>query len=556
MAFLCLARTHGTAVEVRVLHRAMRYLELPGGEGGSLVDISMGLLGDVRAAQIPAVGLDNSHFSLIGNAGVRVPTVATMPDHLDTAPPGVYLGPYAADVPGTELVRPRVTQVIPLKYAATLIHRDGVAPKVAYQEIYGMLEADNILQACADVLTWLRVACTARGGAGELAPIPAVAQAFPILLLPAAVSEYVATKVEGDLSGFRTRARQGGGGDLEGMPAVVDVMRQIAEGVSGTRNPRVKTVEEACCETYPVLLRFCHVDTVDALAPIWSRQARGSKGEIYSILQQEFTKVCTGRGLTPDVYCPAVTTNVKQLVTSLNFAGHGKDDISVGCQPFLVSYSGADDHYRAMDDATYANQLDQGTANPSLADIREIRDKKKIKLPKDLNHVGYTLRRYAVLAHALFQGPGGTNPFVECLWVLANVFNDLLPVYLNEHQQLQGTAWYDVYPAHIIRHVQVNVDEYLQALQQVAPGGSLPPLPSFLELHRCLQCGSFQISAEWLPLPPSLTVAPPPPAPVNLTPAGATSIAVRNTRASTGGSVVSGLTGTTASNSTGRDSVT
>jgi hypothetical protein len=75
------------------------------------------------------------------------------------------------------------------------------------------------------------------------------------------VSEYVATKVEGDLSGYRTGARQGGVGSLEGMPAVVDFMRQIAEGVSGTRNPRTKTVEEAYRETYPVLLRFCHVDS-------------------------------------------------------------------------------------------------------------------------------------------------------------------------------------------------------------------------------------------------------------------------------------------------------
>ena len=210
MAFLCLVRTHGTAVEVRVLHHMMRYLELPGGDGGAMLDLSMGLLGDVRAAQIPTVTLDNAHFSLIGNAGVRVPTVATMLDHIDAAPPGVYLGPYGADVEGTEVVRPRITQVIPLKYAAALIHRDGVAPDVVYQEILGMLEADGLLQTCADVLTWLRAACTARGGAGELAPIPAVAQYFPILLLPAPVSDYVATKVEADLPGYRTRAVGGG----------------------------------------------------------------------------------------------------------------------------------------------------------------------------------------------------------------------------------------------------------------------------------------------------------------------------------------------------------
>ena len=555
MAFLCLVRTQGTKTKVRVLHRMMRFLELPDAEGGAMVDMSMGLLGDVRAAQIPAVGIDNSQFSVIGNAGVRVPTVATMPDHLDAAPPGLYLGPFTADTPGTEVVRPRVTQVLPLKYAAALIHRDGVAPDIAYQEIYGLLEADDMLQVCADVITWLRVACTARGGAGELAPIPAVAQAFPILLLPAAVSEYVATKVEGDLLGFQNSlGRAAGGTGAEETPVVAAILRQLAEGVGADRNARgPKSVEEAYRETYPVLLRFCHVDSVEALAPLWGRLARGSKGEMHSILQQEFTKVCAGRGLTPDVYCPAVTSNVKQLVTSLNFAGHGKDDITVGCQPFLVAYSGADDHYRAMDDATLANQFDQGTANPSLADIREIRDKERIKLPKDLNQVGYTLRRYAVLAHALFQGPGATNPFVECLWILANVFNERLPVYLSEHQRLQGTAWYDVYPAHIVRHVQVNSTyEYLQALHQTPAGGTPPPLPSFQELHRCLQRGSFQASAEWLPLPPSLTVAPP--APASITPVGVSAIAVRTARAAAGGgSVVSALTGPTSSAGTSRD---
>lgn len=163
MTFLCLSRTRGTSVEVRVLHRMMRYFELPDGGGGGIIDLSMGLLGDVRAAQIPVVEVDNTHFSLIGGA-VRVPTVATMPDQLAAAPPGTYLGPYAPDTPGTELVRPRTTQVIPTKYAAALVHRDGVSPDRAYQELQGMFAADDVLEVCADVLAWLRVACTARGG--------------------------------------------------------------------------------------------------------------------------------------------------------------------------------------------------------------------------------------------------------------------------------------------------------------------------------------------------------------------------------------------------------
>ena len=74
----------------------------------------------------------------------------------------------------------------------------------AYLELYySMFEADGVLEACADVLTWLRVACTStsRGGGGNLATLPAVAQAFPLLLLPAVIRDYVAAKVHGDLPG-------------------------------------------------------------------------------------------------------------------------------------------------------------------------------------------------------------------------------------------------------------------------------------------------------------------------------------------------------------------
>ena len=158
LTFLCLARGTGTQTEVRILHRMMRYLELPGDNGGGgMIDMGMGLLGDVRPTQVPVVSVNNTHFSLVGNAGVRVPTVATMADHLAAAPPGVFLGPFGAEVPDTEVVRPRITQVIPMKYAASLVHRDGVPPEVAYnEEIYGMLEADGMLAVCADVIMmWL-----------------------------------------------------------------------------------------------------------------------------------------------------------------------------------------------------------------------------------------------------------------------------------------------------------------------------------------------------------------------------------------------------------------
>ena len=408
-----------------------------------------------------------------------------------------------------------------------------------------MFTADGLLEVCADVLTWLRAACTARGGAGDLAAIPAVAQNFPLLLLPALTSEYVANKVAMDLPG----QHRGGGPAVAPLPPaamdqVVTAVQLLAANVadagnrSSVREP--KGVMDSYRETYPVLLRYCHVATVDELAPLWKRLARGTKGEHQSVIQQELTRICVGRGLSPDLYCPAVTTGLKQMVSSLNFAGNGPDDLSAGCQPFLVVYTSQNDHYRALDNATIANQLDQGTANASLADIREIREKEKVRMPRDLNHVSLTLKRYAVLASALFQGPGVTNPFVQCMWLLASAFHDSLPLYLGQLQALAGTPWAGIYQAHVLlRHVQVNVYEYLQALQVGGEGDAVvvPELPTFKELLRDLQRGSFHMSSSWLPLPASLTVEP-----SDMPTAVSASAATRSTRSSTAASTVSALT--------------
>ena len=104
------------------------------------------------------------------------------------------------------------------------------------------------------------------------------------------------------------------GGDT--LAATVRLLAERTDGERSTREP--KSVAEAYRETHLMLQRFCQVENADGLAPIWGRLARGSKGKLQSILQQELIKVCTGRGLTPDVYSPAVTSKLKQLIRKCN----------------------------------------------------------------------------------------------------------------------------------------------------------------------------------------------------------------------------------------------
>ena len=548
LAFLCLLRKPEGGVEVRILHRLMRYYELPGGGAPGFTDKVLGLLGDVRPSQYPVVEVSPTVFHRVGPLGyrgVRVPDLATMLNQLEAAPEIGLLGPFGADVPNTEVIRPRYVQAIPNRYAAMLVHRDGLTPADAYRELLGMFEADGVIAACSDILGWLRVACTAKGGADEQeAGQSGTEHRFPILLLPPPVGEYVATKVHSDLPGVRGANGRGGVAGPE-VEQLVGAVNRLAENAVGNNdrnaNREAKTIIDTYRETYTLLLRFCQVNTVDNVAPLWSRLANCSKNEQQSVIQQELTKVCLGRGLAPDIYCPVETTGLRQMVISLNFPGFGPDDLASGCQPFLVTYTGASDYYRAQENASVAQQLEQGAANATLADIRELKEKERIKLPRDLAQVGLTLQRYAVLVHALFQCPGDTNTFVRNVWMLANSFQARLPQLVEKHLALTGTPWADSYAAHVLRHVQTNIYEYMQGVQvgDVILGQGLAAIevPTFKSLMVVLQRGNFHTSGEWIPLPTAL---------LEPSPARALSVASgRSTAASTRSSSVSTLTGGT-----------
>ena len=174
---------------------------------------------------------------------------------------------------------------------------------------------------------------------------------LPTAITPGIGQRVRRLKVYADLPGLQ----RGGAAAQGGADPMMLAIQQLAANVAGGQGGREpKGVMEAYRETYyPVLLRYCQVATVDKLTPIWGRLACGAKGEQQSIITQEMANV--NRGLTTDLYCPAVTTGLKQMVNSLNFAGNGPDDLAAGCQPFLVAYTTQHEHYLALDEATVAN---------------------------------------------------------------------------------------------------------------------------------------------------------------------------------------------------------
>jgi hypothetical protein len=547
MAFLCLTARHdGAANEVRILHRFMRYLELPGEPATGFHDRVLGLLGDIRPNQYPVVEVPVSILHL-ASAQVRVPTAAAMDGLLATWPGDLpALGPYLEEGEvATELVRPRNVQLVPSRYAALLVHRENVTPRQAYVEIAGAIRGDDNDVPCADVLTWLRAACTCRGGAGPQAMMPIVLQGLPPVHLPAAVHDYVSSKIASD---FPTAFR---GGPAGVDPNIAEVVRALsARGMTGGEGREAKTVKDVYRETYPVLLRYSRVDRVEDVGPLWDRIANAHKSEHQTILQQEFAKVCQLKGLAPELYCPVVTTSLKQMVVGFGFAGVGPDDLASGCNPFQVTYAGARDYYASQAAAGVAQQLDQGVHNANLADIQAIKDKEKVRFPSDLHQVAITLQRYAVLVQALFQGkPAAVHPFVQSLWNLAVGFQNRLPFIIDRYHSLgaAGNA-HQSYPARILQTVKVQGYEYLQRISASIGGfDAVDASPDFTTLLQDLQRGTFHTSNGWVPLPAEYMVAS---GPAAILPT--TGPATVSTAGSSGGtpSVVSALTAPSAASGT------
>ena len=369
MAFLCLIAGARGANEVTILHRLMRYMDMPGEPESGFHDQVLGLVGDILPHQYPAVEVTGTTFHLVGTP-VRVPTTAGMAVLLPTwEHPGTPLGLYMDDDPETEVVRPRHVQIIPGYYAALIMHRRGISAKVAYQEIFGAMQARGECEMCQDVITWLKAACTARGGGGHLNTVPSVYHNLTPVHMPANVYQYFTSKVKSDLpallapdaataemtgtlaGALRALTREGGGG-----------------GAEERRGKEPKTVQEVYKETYRTLVRFCNVGLPIEVATVWSRLANCAKNEQHTVLIQEFQRVCRGRGLATELYTPVVTASLKQMIVGFQFVGLGMDDLSSGCQPFAVSYAGGASQLQALATADIGNQLAQGEHSASLAD--------------------------------------------------------------------------------------------------------------------------------------------------------------------------------------------
>ena len=166
----------------------------------------------------------------------------------------------------------------------------------------------------------------------------------------------------------------------------------------------------------------------------------------------------------------------------------------------------------SLANASISQQLAQGDQTASLADYRTLRDKEKVKFPRDtMLEVCISLIRFAVLCQTLFQGEGPTNPLVEVLWRLVAAMQNSAPFIAERFQQMVRTPNVtSIYFASVLRGaVQVQAQEYLHLVAtNVTENHEGIELPEFRSLVTDLKRETFPHSNNWVPIPEEYREAP------------------------------------------------
>ena len=237
-----------------------------------------------------------------------------------------------------------------------------------------------------------------------------------------------------------------------------------------------------------------------------------------------------------------MTTKLKQMVLSFQFAGTGPDDLTTGLSPFLVTYAGARDYYQAQQETASVtqHQLDQGTQNASFADIQAIKASEKVRFLSDLHQTGNTLQHFAVLAQVFLRGAVansthlsrtfGRLPMVSKIgsrsfWIVITVWR------ATHHSFTILLAYFGPF-----RSSRMSICRAPSRQQQSVVETLIPVRSSRTDLQR----GTYHASNSWISLPSEYLTAP-----AVLPPVVITAPALAATVAAGGGnalSIVSGLT--------------
>jgi hypothetical protein len=388
---------------------------------------------------------------------------------------------------------------VPPKYIPIVLGQ-RLTPREAYTRLGGAIRDDGQDVDCANLLNFLRAACTIP----TVGTVPTIQRPpAQVLRVDEALYRHLRTNIVlRDLPSLQ---------ESNLLEPSLHVAQAINELVSEQRATRADTLARRLedASTTPegkwgpsleIILRLTHSASAAALPPLWKDLAAATKRFEATAITRSIAATALLMGVAADS-APIVTPSLAAKLVTFNFGHPNSDDLNEGIHPFTVGYRSPTEADHARAQAQQHAMLMEGAA-PRLADVIQLASTDKVRLPTTCLQAGITLESYRVLLQACL---GADHPLTLEYSTFVRTWPQFAPKF--EHQMSSQPLT----PVLVIRWVQLRLNVWFTE-QAASPLALVTP-----DLQRLYR--DFRLEVPWQPsIPAAFTVRP---RPVASTPAGA-----------------------------------
>ena len=421
--------------------------------------------GELYHNQAQMVTWNPAYFRQV-NTAVRVPTKEGVDGAYAGDREAVYLGPFADDEAGTELIRVRRTCYVPPSYVPLFLE-GPISPRDAWITVVHSIYAEGKQVACTALIDFIRASIT-RSGENAL-PLLCIAPPHAPLA-DRTLLEHRQRILERDFPVLNQALPR-----LQQNAIATQLGRLVADNRASREEADLRRVQ---AEEKPLsdligdqgvaqLLRMARVRTEDELPDIWQSLTRTKKAGRLNVLQHaiDLAKQACDEPEMQFIATPALLL----IFTTVNFQMSSMDSIVSGLQPFLFGEQLEEDARRSM--YTY-EALYSGGAAPTATDVEAI-TRAKVSPPLQHFQARHMIRRTAI---ALQLALGANHALVTML-------NGFCVRYTSLESKLWGLEMSqpkELLPTMICRYVGLRLNMWFTKIRTL-PNATAPDISDFFD---------------------------------------------------------------------------
>jgi hypothetical protein len=381
---------------LHALHNVAKFRAVLGHPATQWDNRTFGSHGDAVGHQIPTtVELPTTMFNQLNNGTNYRVGVPQLMDIAFNDPEVALCGPFGNHDAGTELIQSRNAVPVPHRYMSYFLGPPRTPREVWFAVGHEIMNNGDI-ETCQPLFDFIRLACTLNTPGDTASPLAIDNYTSP--MADASLIRHRTDLIQAKLPGLNMTPELHGAQNIaSGLGELVQEQR-IARNEATQRalDAQVKTPEDYFGPSVLNLVRICQVATSTQLPPVYHALALGGrkKARLTMQLALDETAEQLGYGNLRITLTPDVSAKIDQL----QWRNHPRD-LSIGVNPFSFGDTNPDVIESKQDLIRQYDLMAQGTAAPSLEDIRTITATNKVSLAHNWTELDASRKMFHTWLH-------------------------------------------------------------------------------------------------------------------------------------------------------------